>query len=92
MLHGRKKGFESIIMFKSEPATEYEPLIVLPNAVTSKLPVEPSPEKLPPWLCTAFFALFNTSSAEPVKGILKSHAIVIKAKVNTRYNYRLNYL
>jgi hypothetical protein len=52
---------------------------VLPKAVTSKLPVEESPEKLPPWPCTAFLALLKTSSAEPVKGILKSHAI-IKAK------------
>ena len=84
VLHGRKNGFESITMFRSEPATEYEPLIVLPNAVTSKFPAEESPEKFPPWLCTAFFALFNTSSAEPVKGILKSHAIMVKAKINAR--------
>ena len=80
VLQGRKKGFESITISNSDPSTEYEPLIVLPKAVTSKLPVELSPEKLPPWLNTADLALFNTSSDEPENGILKLQDI-LKTKI-----------
>jgi hypothetical protein len=80
-MQGRKKGLSSILMANSFPDIEYDPFMVFPNAVTSKFPVEASPEKLPPCPCTPVLALFNTSSAEPVNGNLKLHDI-IKIKVN----------